>query len=170
MVKMTEAQMRAISPKNPLYKKGDDILHYTRGVFLPFAMTSDAVSGVYKIQNLTNGFFYIGSSKDLKRRINGHISMLELGSHIIKKMQNDFNSLDENIFKAFILEQCEEDELSRVENKWFKVYGVSFGNCNTYNTKTTSQRGELLCILKQHCKDNGFVLSDFLKGKVTSIS
>jgi len=46
------------------------------------------ILGIYKITNLKNGKVYIGSSKNIKRRLIEHKSRLKNNKHINKYFQN----------------------------------------------------------------------------------
>lgn len=64
-------------------------------------------SGVYKITNITNGKFYIGSSKDIEQRFDEHKKKLKSNAHINPILQNSWNYYGEDKFKFEILEECE---------------------------------------------------------------
>lgn len=64
-------------------------------------------SGVYKITNITNGKFYIGSSKDIEQRIWEHKQKLRTNEHRNPILQNSWNHYGEDKFKFEILEECE---------------------------------------------------------------
>ena len=50
--------------------------------------------GIYKITNLKNGKFYIGSSKDMDRRWYEHINELNKNIHINKKLNYIYGFLN----------------------------------------------------------------------------
>ena len=52
--------------------------------------------GVYKIVNTVNGKIYIGSSKNIDRRWNEHIRVLELNAHNNQHLQNAWNKYGKN--------------------------------------------------------------------------
>ena len=65
-------------------------------------------SGIYKIE-LGNGYFYIGSSVNLKRRKVVHKTDLRSLRHSNQKMQNCWNKY--GIFEFIVLEECEISDL-----------------------------------------------------------
>ena len=74
-----------------------------------------SVSGVYGFWNIENGKIYIGSSKNIKSRINNHLSKLRNGRHENKEMQKDFD--DGNKFMVFnVLEVDNTKNLRYFEN------------------------------------------------------
>lgn len=68
-------------------------------------------SGIYKIINILNNKFYIGSSVDLKKRFREHIRRLKRNTHHCVYLQNSFNKYGENNFKFEIIEYCDILEL-----------------------------------------------------------
>lgn len=64
-----------------------------------------STQGIYKITNTTNNKFYIGSSKQLNKRIIDHFSRLRNNTHKNKFLQRAFNKYGESSFKIEILEQ-----------------------------------------------------------------
>jgi len=74
-------------------------------------------SGIYKIINIINDKFYIGSSKNLNRRKIDHFKLLRKNKHNNKKLQNSFNKYGEDNFIFEILLFCENSELEYYENK-----------------------------------------------------
>lgn len=60
--------------------------------------------GIYKITCTTNQYFYVGSCKEFKRRLRGHLASLRKGTHHSKKMQNVFNKHGEDSFVFEVLE------------------------------------------------------------------
>ena len=50
---------------------------------------------VYKITNIVNGKFYVGSTIDFNRRVKNHFNFLRNGAHHSIKLQNSFKKHDE---------------------------------------------------------------------------
>lgn len=71
------------------------------------------ICGVYKITNVVNGKFYIGSSKDIKDRWNSHRSDLNGNTrHHSKSLQDDWEKYGESSFRFEILEKCDKEPIS----------------------------------------------------------
>lgn len=68
-------------------------------------------AGIYCIINICNQKKYIGSSKNLYRRLMSHRSTLRKNSHENKKLQNGWNKYGEDNFQYYILEFCQESDL-----------------------------------------------------------
>lgn len=79
--------------------------------------------GVYKIINIINNKFYIGSAVDFKRRKARHFSELRNKKHNNKHLQQAWDKYGENAFIFVILEEANEtDDLLYLENKWLKEH------------------------------------------------
>lgn len=81
-------------------------------------------SGIYKITNLKNGKFYIGSSKDIEFRWNEHKKHLNGNYHINKKLQNAWNFYGKENFEFTIVELVSNDEtfLLKREQFYFDIF------------------------------------------------
>ena len=71
------------------------------------------LSGVYQIVNSKNGHRYIGSTNDLKRRQEDHLSDLSLGRHHSRHLQNAYNLYGKDIFifESLLCNMTKEDRL-----------------------------------------------------------
>lgn len=65
--------------------------------------------GIYIIKCLKNGKFYIGSSINLRARLNQHRNDLRKDKHANKHLQAAWNKYGEKQFEFKILEYCERD-------------------------------------------------------------
>lgn len=87
--------------------------------------------GIYKIINLANEKFYIGSSVDLKKRKRDHMRELKNGIHTNERMQHSFNKYGVEEFKFEIIELVNEKEnLITLEQHWMdktKSYDRNIG-------------------------------------------
>jgi group I intron endonuclease len=77
------------------------------------------LSGLYRITNLRNGKFYIGSAENLFKRCQNHFRELARGTNKCRILQNAY-SAEENksvfIFEIFML--CKTEELRVFEQKY----------------------------------------------------
>ena len=69
-------------------------------------MQEPVICGVYKITNIINGKFYIGSSKNIYSRWYQHKKKLNDNIHGNAHLQNAWNKYGEKNFKFEIIEQC----------------------------------------------------------------
>jgi group I intron endonuclease len=76
-------------------------------------------SGIYKIINIINGKFYIGSSEHLERRKKEHFRELKSNRHSNKKLQHAYNKYGADSFNFEIIEYVKDiDSLFNIEQKW----------------------------------------------------
>ena len=74
---------------------------------------------VYKITNIVNGKFYVGSTIDFNRRVKNHFNLLRNGAHHSIKLQNSFKKHDEINFIMEIIELVHDiSKLIETEQKW----------------------------------------------------
>ncbi|MGO4733809.1 DUF2087 domain-containing protein [Paenibacillus sp. 2KB_22] len=85
-------------------------------------------AGVYQIRNERNGKVYIDSTLNLKT-INGQRFMLQMGSHLNRRLQAEWNEYGENAFVIEVLETLKPDDnpyydpkdaLAKCLNRWFE--------------------------------------------------
>lgn len=77
---------------------------------------------IYKITNIVNDKFYIGSASFYDKRIGTHISLLRKGEHDNIYLQSAFNKYGESNFRFEIIEavDCKENLLNR-EQYWLDI-------------------------------------------------
>ena len=75
--------------------------------------------GIYKIINIVNNKFYVGSAVNLTRRKTRHFSELRNGKHPNKHLQAAWLKYGEKSFIFVVVEELKEgDDLLETENKW----------------------------------------------------
>ncbi len=83
--------------------------------------------GVYRIRNLVSGKVFIGCSRNLPGKLNGHRFQLEIGSHPNKMLQKDFRELGKDQFAFEALDYLEPksdpscdytEDLKELEEMW----------------------------------------------------
>lgn len=82
----------------------------------------NGVCGVYEIFCIVNDKIYIGSSKNLGKRLKDHINSLNRGDHDNIHLQNTFNKYGSSVFQFNIVEIVISDEvtLRKIEEGWIK--------------------------------------------------
>lgn len=79
--------------------------------------------GIYKIINVVNNKFYVGSAVDLKRRKTRHFSELRNNKHSNGRLQNSWNKYGEQAFVFVVVEELSEAaDLLAAENVWLKEH------------------------------------------------
>lgn len=75
--------------------------------------------GIYKITNIVNGKFYIGSAIKLIKRKADHFSKLSLNKHSNIFLQNAYNKYGKESFIFEVIERTsDKNELINLEQKW----------------------------------------------------
>lgn len=123
-------------------------------------------SGIYKITNIINNKFYIGSSCNIRVRYNEHIRELLKNNHPNKKLQNSFNKHGRNNFKFEILAICPVEYLIKLE-QWFidnqkPFYNISPTAGNNYGCRYKRRSG----LTKEQIVD---ILRDYKLYSITDI-
>lgn len=96
------------------------------------------ISGIYKITNVVNDKYYVGSSKDIYKRLEQHIRNLRLSKHCNQKLQHAWNKYSEQRFIFEIIEECEIQKLYEREQYYLDL------NVNGYNIGRTASGGDNL--------------------------
>lgn len=79
--------------------------------------------GIYKIINVVNNKFYVGSAVDLKRRKTRHFSELRTGKHNNRHLQAAWFKYGEQAFIFAVVEELPDDaDLLAAENVWLKEH------------------------------------------------
>lgn len=85
--------------------------------------------GIYKIQSsLKPDRIYIGSSSNIYRRWQGHISRLKRNIHHSKKLQRHFNKYGESDLQFSILLGCDREDLIKIEQYFLDSHKPYFNN------------------------------------------
>lgn len=71
--------------------------------------------GIYYIKCILNKKVYIGSSVNIKKRLEKHMSFLKHNKHFNQHLQNAFNKYGKEWFKIGIIDLCEKEELIEKE-------------------------------------------------------
>ncbi len=92
-------------------------------------------SGVYKIENLITGSVYVGASKNIYNRYHTHKCKLKKNIHPCRALNNEYLSLGGDNFLLTVLEYCEINQLSFLENHYC-VALAPFYNKRVLNVET----------------------------------
>jgi len=86
---------------------------------------------IYKIRNVVNQKFYVGSTTDTRERFRTHRSRLRKGNHHAKHLQAAWNKYGEDCFKFEVVEVVESvEQLFAAEDRWLREH---FGKPYCYN-------------------------------------
>ena len=85
--------------------------------------------GVYKITNIENGRFYIGSSNDIERRWRHHRSLLRNNKHHNAFLQNDHNKCGPGALTYEVVYETSEECLLSEEKRFFSLLDSTSALC-----------------------------------------
>ena len=88
------------------------------------------ISGVYKITNTITGDFYIGSSKDIKKRWRSHKWPSTWNEHPNNQMYIDMRKYGTDKFAFEILAEVEENFLKETEQEFIEKLNPIYNNRN----------------------------------------
>ena len=95
-------------------------------------------SGIYRIVNLTNGKFYIGSAVNLERRWYMHRNRLNAGKHRNAHLQAAWNKYGEAAFEFRVIERVEDkSRLIEREQEWIDScrQDLAYNICKVANSR-----------------------------------
>lgn len=121
--------------------------------------------GIYKIINTVTNKVYVGSSKDIEKRIKTHFSMLKKKNHHSVPLQNSYNLHGLKSFTFEIIEECLEQELFIREQVWIDSLD---SYKNGYNASALSIRPtnkHSLKFIDQNSKHIEKIIADLLEIK-----
>ena len=94
--------------------------------------------GIYKIINVVNDKFYIGSAVNLRKRKARHFSELRAGKHKNRHLLAAWNKYGEQAFVFVVVEEVEDRTLLlEAENRWLKQH-VGKDYCYNIGTDATA--------------------------------
>lgn len=102
-----------------------------------FSVRSRGISGIYRIRNLVNNKFYIGSSNNLYKRYIQHKVALERNEHHSKYLQNSYNKYGSFQFIMEVLFLCKQEFLLYYEQLLIHELQPTYN----MNKKAASNRG-----------------------------
>lgn len=97
---------------------------------------ANKICGIYGIQNTLTGEWYVGQSKDIRKRWVCHLSSFKHGKQHSKPMQEAYDRYGIEAFAFSVLEECLPHELNEKEAKWVAVKDA-FGHGYNLNLGST---------------------------------
>lgn len=121
-------------------------------------------TGIYRITNIINEKFYVGSAVNIHRRWLEHKSFLNRNKHHSKYLQNSFNKYGIDNLNFEIIEECSKELLIEREQYWINLldsYNNGY-NCSPTAGNTLGVKHSDETRLKRSILNLG---NDFHKGK-----
>lgn len=107
--------------------------------------------GIYAIENLADGKFYVGQAQCIRARWVDHLRRLRLGKHSNSYLKHAWAKHGEAAFRFFILEECSKDVLDAREQEWLTTleavergYNISPSATTTRGTRRSEASKERL--------------------------
>ncbi len=123
-------------------------------------------SGVYSIICKANNKFYIGSSKNISKRLNDHFKSLKNNSHRNQHLQSAWNLYGEENFYSLVIEHAEnniEREQFWIDNTKCYLREIGFNNTKRADSplgyRHTEETKRIMSSIKKE---------QYLKGSITS--
>ena len=91
---------------------------------------AEKICGIYKITNTVTGYFYIGSSKDVKHRFAVHKCQSKWNECPNKQMYQDMQKYGVDKFVFEVLEVVEEDKLKEKEQRFIETLNPTYNQVN----------------------------------------
>lgn len=117
-------------------------------------------AGIYRITNIANGKFYIGSSVSIKTRRRGHLHHLRRGTHTNPRLQAAFNKYGEGAFRWDVI--LTVDDVGRLLDS--EQHAIDTMRPE-YNVATNVERPSLGRVVSEHTRR---LLSAANKGRVAT--
>ena len=122
----------------------------------------DKISAVYKIVNTVTGEFYVGSSKDVKKRWAKHKCPSAWKAAPNSKLYQDMQTYGLDCFSFEILEEVEPESLRQTEQKFIELLKPTYNQINSKGLDVERFRESSKKALKkyysQRCLYNGETL------------
>ena len=135
----------------------------------------EKICGIYMIENIVNKRIYIGSSKDVDKRIWGHFNALAKGKHKSSHLQNSYDKYGKDNFEGKILITCHSDMLLWYEQQFIDQWHPEYNKSNIAGkvewTEDLKDKQSKSMIGNQnskghiHSPESRSKISDRLKGK-----
>ena len=115
---------------------------------------AEIISGIYKITNTVTGDFYIGSSKDVKRRWREHKKPSAWKKCPNNTMYLDMQKYSVDKFDFQILAEVEIEKLKETEQKFIETLKPAYNNRNANGLNIERKKEYLKEYLKEYQKSD----------------
>jgi group I intron endonuclease len=119
-------------------------------------------AGIYKVENLINKEYYIGSSANLHKRKIQHMSGLKRGRNLNKPLQKECDIYGVENFVFTIILLCEKEYLTYYEQKCVDILKPKYNICTECVTSTKGVPSSMLN--KHHSEETKRKISESLMG------
>lgn len=103
-------------------------------------MAKEKICCIYKIINIKNNKYYLGSTVNFSYRISNHKTTLKSNKHHNIKLQNAYNKDGKDSFKFEIIQRCTPEKRLEIEQSYLDKLDYKF----VYNVASTASGGDLI--------------------------
>lgn len=89
--------------------------------------------GVYMIRFMLDNRTYVGSSKNIRKRVQNHLSSLRKGNHHSRHLQRTFDKYGADYFEAFAVGYYDSNDVRDEEQHWLDSATCSFNGSRLAN-------------------------------------
>ena len=114
---------------------------------------AEKISAVYKITNTITNDFYIGSSKNVKKRWWDHKCKSTWKNHPNNPMYLDMQNYGVDKFELQILEEIEIDQLKEAEQKFIETLNPTYNQVNANGLNVERKKNIIKNIIKNTRKN-----------------
>ena len=98
------------------------------------------ISGIYKITNTVTKDFYIGSSKNIKKRWTAHKSPSRWNEHPNCPMYLDMQKYGTDKFEFQVIAEVEAEQLKKMEQHFIEELKPTYNSCNAKGVDIERQK------------------------------
>lgn len=110
---------------------------------LDILLDNKGKSGIYMWKHHLNGKFYIGSARDLRRRLTGYFNINQLARTSNTYISRALIKYGYSAFSLTILEYCDLDSLIKREQHYIDILKPEYNICRTAGSSLGRLHGEL---------------------------
>lgn len=145
-------------------------------------------SGIYTITNLIDNKIYVGYTTNFRKRKGDHFANLNSNKHKNIHLQRAYNKYGRSNFKCELIEECEIEHLTSLENYWSNLldshnpergYNIRPTGVDTLVSHSQETRDKIskskigIKLSEEHCKNiglskTGIIPSEETKDKLRS--
>jgi group I intron endonuclease len=119
--------------------------------------------GIYKIVNTVTNKVYVGSSKEVEKRIKSHFSMLKKKKHHSVPLQNSYNKHGVDCFTHEVIEECAVDTLFLREQYWIDSLDSYHSGYNASESSVYPTNKHSLSVLDKNSKHIETIIYNLLE-------
>jgi group I intron endonuclease len=146
------------------------MLALTEEQYLKYVTNKSRSGVIYKITNLVNGHFYIGSSQNFIKRYYTHINHIRIGKSSCTVLIRAVTKYGENNFKLEIIEECGSKDLLIREQYYLDTLLPEYNVAKIAGSNTGIKRSKKVKKAKSIQQKEKWVDSDYREKHLKALS